>query len=145
MEEYGAVLQNQPVDVGEEFARQVNHFFIGSKVSEFDPRTAFGRIPWKGLALKQGVCGGARQGRRGDTAHATRTEYGANGLGEIELAVYSTESTTAEGLFCLPENGALHSLGLRHGKNGFVLTDDPLESKVEWNVRTSATKSRRDG
>jgi alpha-D-xyloside xylohydrolase len=55
MEEYGAVLQNQPVDVSKEFARQQNHFFIGSRVLEFDPRSASGRILWKGLALKQRV------------------------------------------------------------------------------------------
>jgi alpha-D-xyloside xylohydrolase len=55
MEEYGAVLQNQPVDVSREFARQQNHFFIASKVPEFDPRSASGQILWKGLALKQRV------------------------------------------------------------------------------------------
>ena len=42
MEEYEAVFQNQPVDVGEEFAKQQSHFFIGSKVLEFDPDTASG-------------------------------------------------------------------------------------------------------
>jgi hypothetical protein len=145
MEAYGAVLQNQPVDVSEEFAKQDNHFFIGLKVSEFDPRTAFGRIIWKGLALKQRIRGDARQGRRGDTVHPTRTEYGVDGLGEIELAVYGTEFTIAEGLFCLPEDGKLHSLRLGREGDDFVLRDDPLESKVEWNVRTFATESRRDG
>ena len=55
MEEYGAVLQNQPVDVSREFARQQNHFFIASNVPEFDPRSASGQILWKGLALKQRV------------------------------------------------------------------------------------------
>jgi len=55
MEEYGAVLQNQPVDVSREFARQQNHFFIASKVPEFDPRSASGQILWKGLGLKQRV------------------------------------------------------------------------------------------
>ena len=55
MKEYEAVFQNQPVDVGEEFAKQQNHFLIGSKVPEFDPDTASGKIPWKGLALKQRV------------------------------------------------------------------------------------------
>jgi alpha-D-xyloside xylohydrolase len=55
MKEYEAALQNQPVDVSEEFAKQQNHFFVGSKVSEFDPNTAFGKILWKGLALKQRV------------------------------------------------------------------------------------------
>ncbi|MCA1688265.1 MAG: DUF4968 domain-containing protein, partial [Actinobacteria bacterium] len=55
MGEYEAVLQNQPVDVSEEFARQQNHFFIGSRVLEFDPDAASGKILWKGLALKQRV------------------------------------------------------------------------------------------
>jgi alpha-D-xyloside xylohydrolase len=55
MQDYEAALQNDPVDVSREFARQSNHFFIGSKVSEFDPREASGRILWKGLALKQRV------------------------------------------------------------------------------------------
>jgi alpha-D-xyloside xylohydrolase len=55
MKEYEAVFQNQPVDVGEEFAKQQNHFFIGSRVPEFDPGTASGKILWKGLALKQRV------------------------------------------------------------------------------------------
>src|SRR4028119_2488473 len=53
MKEYGAALQNQPVDVSEEFSKQQNHFFVGSKVSEFDPDAASGKILWKGLALKQ--------------------------------------------------------------------------------------------
>jgi alpha-D-xyloside xylohydrolase len=62
MEDYGAVLQNQPVDVSREFARQQNHYFIASKVTEFDPRSASGQILWMGLALKQrgSVTGGRR-------------------------------------------------------------------------------------
>ena len=55
MKEYEAVFQNQPVDVSQEFAKQQNHFFIGSKVSEFDPATTSGNILWKGLALEQRV------------------------------------------------------------------------------------------
>ncbi|MDP9438607.1 MAG: alpha-xylosidase, partial [Actinomycetota bacterium] len=43
------------MDVSGEFARQQNHFFVGSKVSEFDPGTASGKILWRGLALKQRV------------------------------------------------------------------------------------------
>jgi hypothetical protein len=50
MREYEANLQNQPVDVSEAFARQQNHYFIGSKVLDFDPRSASGKILWKGLA-----------------------------------------------------------------------------------------------
>jgi alpha-D-xyloside xylohydrolase len=55
MGDYGAELQNEPLDVSEEFARQQNHFFIGSKVAALDPETASGRILWKGIALKQRV------------------------------------------------------------------------------------------
>ena len=55
MKEYEAALQNQPVDISEEFAKQQNHFFVGSKVSEFDPGAASGRILWRGIALKQRV------------------------------------------------------------------------------------------
>ncbi|MDP9480715.1 MAG: hypothetical protein M3R38_34485 [Actinomycetota bacterium] len=55
MNEYEAVLQNQPVDVSGEFADQRNHFFVGTSVPEFDPRCASGKILWKILALKQRV------------------------------------------------------------------------------------------
>ena len=55
MREYEATLQNQPVDISEEFTKQQNHFFIGSMVQEFDLGTASGEILWRGLALKQRV------------------------------------------------------------------------------------------
>jgi hypothetical protein len=48
MGEYGTAFQNEPVDVSTEFARQENHFFIGSKVTGFDRRSASGKILWKG-------------------------------------------------------------------------------------------------
>jgi alpha-D-xyloside xylohydrolase len=62
---------------------------------------------------------------------------------EIELAVYGAASS-AEGLFCRPDEGALHTLRLEREGNGFVLKEDPLEGRVEWNVRTFVTESRRD-
>ncbi len=55
MGEFGAVFQNEPVDVSEEFLKQENHFFVGEKIEEFDPLTASGEILWRGLALKQRV------------------------------------------------------------------------------------------
>jgi alpha-D-xyloside xylohydrolase len=55
MGEYGAELQNEPVDVSREFARQENHFFVGSRVPEFDPRAASGKILWKSHSLMQRV------------------------------------------------------------------------------------------
>jgi alpha-D-xyloside xylohydrolase len=62
--------------------------------------------------------------------------------GEIELVVYGAGSPTAQGLFCLPEEGALHSLRLEREGGDFVLRDDPLRGKVEWNVRVFDTESR---
>jgi len=53
--EYETALQNQPVDISEEFAKQENHFFVGSKIEEFDPHAASGTMTWRGLGLKQRV------------------------------------------------------------------------------------------
>ena len=55
MREYETALQNEPVDVSDQFARQENHFFIGSRVSGFDARAASGEICWRVSALKQRV------------------------------------------------------------------------------------------
>jgi alpha-D-xyloside xylohydrolase len=63
---------------------------------------------------------------------------------EIELVVYGTEPSTAEGLFCLPEDGTLHHLRLEREGDGFALSEDPLEGRVEWNVRTAVSESGRD-
>jgi alpha-D-xyloside xylohydrolase len=259
MKEYEAVLQNQPVDVSEEFARQQNHFFIGSKVLEFDPRSASGRILWKGHALKQRVSYhqltlqfedykvwedlppgeyeddqdfsfsisfvtprtvrlrvAARPGEipnepslmldgapptddswKTSNEGSSTTYTGPHGSVTVEsdparfefrdasgrlltrtwnlsdtkgvvnsmptplsfvrnasnlhrqVAASFTlspdeklfgggESSTAEGLFCLPEDGALHHLRLEREGGGFVLADDPLEGRVESNMRTVA-------
>ncbi len=55
MSEYAVSFQNQPVDVSEEFSKQESHFFLGSRVDEFDQRSATGKILWKSMALKQRV------------------------------------------------------------------------------------------
>jgi alpha-D-xyloside xylohydrolase len=55
VKEYEAAFQNEPVDISEEFAKQQNHFFVASQVTEFDLDTASGKILWRGLALKQRV------------------------------------------------------------------------------------------
>ena len=44
MGEYGVVFQNEPIDVSREFARQENHYFVGSKVPKFDPLSASGTM-----------------------------------------------------------------------------------------------------
>src|SRR5215216_6659932 len=55
MSEYAVSFQNQPVDVSEEFSKQESHLFLGSRVDEFDQRSATGKIVWKSMALKQRV------------------------------------------------------------------------------------------
>jgi hypothetical protein len=54
--------------------------------------------------------------------------------GEIELAVYGAGSS-AEGLFCLPEDGELHRVSLVRDGDSFVLEDDHLRDAVEWKIR----------
>ena len=48
-------LQNQPVDASEEWARQQNHFFVGSRTARVDPHSASGEILWRGFSFKQRV------------------------------------------------------------------------------------------
>ncbi len=48
------------------------------------------------------------------------------------------EYDSAEGLVCLPEDGALHHLRLERNQDGYALTDDPLQGRVEWEIRTFA-------
>lgn len=57
---------------------------------------------------------------------------------EIELVIFSAEASAAEGWLCLPEEDQLHALHLeREGEDGdFVLTEDPLQSRVECRIRT---------
>ena len=54
MGEYGVTFQNEPIGVSEGFARQEIHFRVGSKVLEFDPRSAHLRLEREGdgFALK---------------------------------------------------------------------------------------------
>ena len=62
MREYEANLQNQPVDVSEKFAKQQNHFFIGSKVPYLDPRARGGQLRAEGKSpARQGKVDRARR------------------------------------------------------------------------------------
>ena len=54
---------------------------------------------------------------------------------EIELKVYG-EGPSADGHFCLPEDGGLQRLRLRRDTGGFVVDEDPLPGRVRWSVRT---------
>ena len=62
---------------------------------------------------------------------------------EIELVIFSVETSAAEGLLCLPEDGQLHALRLeRKGEeNDFVFTEDPLQRRVDWRLRTGPSES----
>jgi hypothetical protein len=62
---------------------------------------------------------------------------------EIELVIFSVETSAAEGLLCLPEEGQLHALRLeRKGEeNDFVFTEDTLQSKVDWRLRIVPSES----
>ena len=55
---------------------------------------------------------------------------------EIELKVFGTEDS-AEGYFCDSEESGLHVLRLAREGNGFALEEDPLDGKVNWEVRTA--------
>src|SRR5919202_709865 len=55
MRQFANTVQNQPVDMSEEFTKQENLFFKGPQVEEFDSDSASGKIRWKGQALKQRV------------------------------------------------------------------------------------------
>ena len=53
MRDYDYPYLNQPSDVSEEFSRQENHFFIGTRLDEFDPENATGAIRWDRYTLRQ--------------------------------------------------------------------------------------------
>ena len=58
---------------------------------------------------------------------------------EIELRVFTTDSSAAAGLFALPK-GSLQTLKLEAAQNGFVMKDDPLRGKVKWQVKRFTTQ-----
>ena len=51
----------------------------------------------------------------------------------IELRVFSTDNSLISGLFSLPE-GDLLSINLAPSRGGFVLKEDPLRGKVNWQI-----------
>jgi alpha-D-xyloside xylohydrolase len=58
---------------------------------------------------------------------------------EIELRVFSTDSSAVAGLFALPQ-GDLQTLRLEAAPNGPVIRDDPFRGKVKWQVRRFSTQ-----
>jgi alpha-D-xyloside xylohydrolase len=57
----------------------------------------------------------------------------------VELRVFSTDSSTASGLFALPD-GNLNTLRLESAPGGFALKNDPLARKVKWQITRPPTK-----
>jgi len=59
--------------------------------------------------------------------------------GEIELRVFSTDTSSATGLFALPQ-GDLQTLRLDAAQQSFVMKGDPLRGKVKWQVKRVSTQ-----
>jgi alpha-D-xyloside xylohydrolase len=57
----------------------------------------------------------------------------------IELRVFSTDKSPADGLFALP-NAELHTLKLETADKTFVLKSDPLPGKVKWQIKKAEIK-----
>src|ERR1700730_5719528 len=51
----------------------------------------------------------------------------------VELRVFSTDSSPVSGLFALPQ-GDLQTLRLDFAAIGFALKNDPLSGKVKWQI-----------
>jgi alpha-D-xyloside xylohydrolase len=58
---------------------------------------------------------------------------------DIELRVFSTDSSNVAGLFALPQ-GDLQTLRLEPAPNGHVMKEDPLRGKVKWQIRRFASQ-----
>jgi alpha-D-xyloside xylohydrolase len=56
---------------------------------------------------------------------------------DVELRVFSTDGAESSGLFTLPQ-GALETLRLAAGQNGYALTNDPLRGRVHWRITRAA-------
>jgi alpha-D-xyloside xylohydrolase len=58
---------------------------------------------------------------------------------DIELKVFSTDLSSATGLFSLPQ-GKLQTLNLDADRRGFALKDDPLRGQVKWRITRVETR-----
>jgi alpha-D-xyloside xylohydrolase len=59
--------------------------------------------------------------------------------GEVELRVFSTDTSPVAGLFALPE-GNLQRLTLDAARNDLTMKDDPLRGKVRWKITRFQTR-----
>jgi alpha-D-xyloside xylohydrolase len=57
----------------------------------------------------------------------------------VELRVFSTDSSPVSGLFALPQ-GDLKTLRLDSAPSGFALKNDPLSGKVKWQISRAPAK-----
>jgi hypothetical protein len=55
-------------------------------------------------------------------------------LQEVELRLFSTDNSSATGLFALPQ-GKLLVPQLEATQNGIILRDDPLRGEVKWQIK----------
>ena len=55
---------------------------------------------------------------------------------ELELKVYSDGSNAAKGKICLPSDNQLHPISVTKTGDGFKLTEDPFEGKVNWLIES---------
>jgi alpha-D-xyloside xylohydrolase len=59
---------------------------------------------------------------------------------KLEVKVFSTNSTKATGLVCLPEENILQTLELEKSANEFTLVSNPFDTKVKWTINVSAPR-----
>jgi alpha-D-xyloside xylohydrolase len=54
---------------------------------------------------------------------------------KIELRVYSSGKGEVSGLLCIPEDGGLHRITLNRSGRRYVLSGDPLDGSVQWEIK----------
>ncbi len=52
MRDYAHRYLNQSIDVSEEFSKEENRFFLGTRVEDFDPDSASGSLRWERYDLR---------------------------------------------------------------------------------------------
>ncbi|HTS19295.1 MAG TPA: TIM-barrel domain-containing protein [Verrucomicrobiae bacterium] len=59
---------------------------------------------------------------------------------KLNLVVFATDATTANGLICLPSDNTLHPLSLTKQGREFKLANDPLAGKVTWSIQRAEVR-----
>jgi alpha-D-xyloside xylohydrolase len=111
------------------------------------PPENLGRLPaWQNLRRRQMAphhrrgdpCGGACPARRGDSTCRPCSEHRPHRLVRDRVGRLQGRGSAAEGLVCLPEDGELHHVRLKHDSDGFALEGDPLHGRVAFRIVHSA-------